>query len=406
MQPASLPNAPFASVAPLRALCLLCGFSALSAPAAAHDFTLTDTVILLKADRSYQIDMTVDLDALALGQPNDADSAALAAHIRSLDPAERGRIIADLVELFRRRVRIRFDGAEALPLVTFPDYGTPLVDGADPPTVLGLTARLAGRVPANATTLTFWASRGFPAVRLTVIEVSSGRVVRQALGSAEESTPFALSGPAGGAASATRPASGESEPTGVEHVAPPWLIVSAVYLKLGFEHILPKGLDHILFVVGLFLLGSRWRPLLWQVTAFTVAHSVTLALSMHGVVELSPRIVEPLIAASIAYVALENIVTARLHWWRPVVVFGFGLLHGLGFAGVLTELGLPRTEFVPALIAFNVGVEFGQLAVIALAFAILGWFRDSKRYRPVIVIPLSAAIAALGLYWAVERAFG
>ena len=106
----------------------------------------------------------------------------------------------------------------------------------------------------------------------------------------------------------------------MEQAAPAWLIVAAVYLKLGFEHILPKGLDHILFVVGLFLLGSHWRPLLWQVTAFTIAHGVTLALWMYSLISLSPRVVEPLIAASIAYVAIENIVTARLHWWRPIVV--------------------------------------------------------------------------------------
>jgi hypothetical protein len=382
--------------------------------AAAHDLTITDTVALFKTDETWQIDMVVDLDALALGEPNAADSEALAARLRAMPAGERGRLIADLIELFRRRVRVRFDGQEVTPLVSFPEYGTPLADEALLPTVLGMTARLSGRLPPGAREFTFWASRGFPAVRLTLVDVRAGRMVRQVLEPGEESTPFAFAHPTEEATPSTNPSSEAATDRtdeaaysrGVEHVAPAWLVVGAVYLKLGFEHILPKGLDHILFVVGLFLLGSRWRPLLWQVTAFTIAHSVTLALSIYGIVALSPRIVEPLIAASIAYVAIENIITSRLHWWRPVVVFVFGLLHGLGFAGVLTELGLPRNEFVPALVAFNVGVEAGQLAVIALAFLAVGWFRNQKWYRRAIVIPVSVAIALVGTYWAVERVVG
>ncbi len=176
------------------------------------------------------------------------------------------------------------------------------------------------------------------------------------------------------------------------------------YAAVGFVHILPQGLDHILFVVGLYLLGASWRPLLAQVTAFTVAHSITLALGLYGVVAVSPAIVEPLIALSIVYVAVENILTSKLHFWRPFVVFGFGLLHGLGFAGVLQEIDLPRTDYVVGLIGFNVGVELGQLAVILLAFAATGlWFRHKTWYRQRIVWPASAAIALVGAFWTVER---
>jgi len=183
--------------------------------------------------------------------------------------------------------------------------------------------------------------------------------------------------------------------------------VVARYTGLGFTHILPYGLDHILFVLGLFLLSVRWRPLLIQVTAFTVAHTITLALSVYGVLSLAPAIVEPLIAASIVYVAVENLATARLHAWRPVVVFGFGLLHGLGFAGVLEEIGLPRAEFLTGLLSFNVGVELGQLAVIAIAYLLVGhWFRHRPWYRARVVVPASALIAAVGGYWTMERLFG
>ncbi len=180
--------------------------------------------------------------------------------------------------------------------------------------------------------------------------------------------------------------------------------VVRTYLELGFTHILPKGTDHILFVLGIFLLSIRLKPILMQVTAFTVAHTITLALTIYGVVSLSPKIVEPLIALSIVYVAVENIVTPKLSPWRVAVVFAFGLLHGMGFAGVLAELGLPRSEFLPALLSFNVGVELGQLSVIAIAFLLIGLpFRNKPWYRRRIVIPGSIAIAAVGLFWFVQR---
>lgn len=178
------------------------------------------------------------------------------------------------------------------------------------------------------------------------------------------------------------------------------------YIPVGFDHILPKGLDHILFVLGLFFLSPKIGPLLWQVSAFTLAHTVTLALGALGLVTISPAVVEPLIAASIAFIAIENIFSTNLHRWRPVVVFAFGLLHGLGFASVLQDFGLPQAQFIPALIGFNVGVELGQLTVIALAFLAVGaWFGQKSWYRVAIAIPASVAIACVGLYWAFERTF-
>jgi len=175
---------------------------------------------------------------------------------------------------------------------------------------------------------------------------------------------------------------------------------------IGFEHILPKGLDHILFVVGLFLFSIRLKPLLLQVTAFTLAHTITLGLSIYGVISLPANIVEPLIALSIAYVGIENCLSSRLRTSRLALVFCFGLLHGMGFAGVLTEIGLPRSEFLTALVTFNIGVEFGQLAVITLCLLLVGWCRTKSWYRSVIVIPASLLIALTGLYWTFERLTG
>lgn len=177
------------------------------------------------------------------------------------------------------------------------------------------------------------------------------------------------------------------------------------YIPVGFDHILPKGLDHILFVLGLFFLSTRLRPLVWQVSAFTLAHTVTLAIGALGLVTINPVIVEPLIAASIVFVAVENVFTSGLNPWRPVVIFFFGLLHGLGFASVLEAFGLPEGQFVPALIGFNIGVELGQLTVMAIAFACVGWFARKEWYRARIAVPASCVIAAVGAYWFVERVF-
>jgi hypothetical protein len=181
------------------------------------------------------------------------------------------------------------------------------------------------------------------------------------------------------------------------------------YLIAGFEHIIPLGIDHILFVLGLFFFALAWRPLLWQVSAFTLAHTITLALATLGLVTVSPAIVEPLIAASIAYVAIENIFhkgDRTIGWTRIGVVFGFGLLHGLGFASVLGDFGLDQGQFLLSLVAFNVGVEMGQLAVIAVAFfAVSIWAGRKPWYRSLVVVPASAAIAVVGLWWAFERTF-
>lgn len=175
------------------------------------------------------------------------------------------------------------------------------------------------------------------------------------------------------------------------------------YLKLGFQHIVPGGLDHILFVLGLFFLGISWRKLLSQTTVFTVAHATTLYLSTQGIFSLPQWFVEPAIAASIAFVALENIFKPRLHVFRLVVVFCFGLIHGLGFASSLSEVPMPKREFLTALLGFNFGVDFGQLFVIGVAFLCVGWFRKKAWYFTRIAVPCCWFIAAIGFVWAIQR---
>jgi len=173
---------------------------------------------------------------------------------------------------------------------------------------------------------------------------------------------------------------------------------------LGFTHILPGGLDHVLFVCGLFLLAGGTRSLLLQISAFTVAHSVTLALAALGLVSVPSAIVEPLIALSIAYVAIENLMTSSLSRWRLAIVFGFGLLHGLGFAGALRDLGVSRPDLPVTLVGFNVGVELGQLAVVAIAATVVRFLPiPAARRRQWITLPASAVIAAMGIFWAFQR---
>ena len=179
-----------------------------------------------------------------------------------------------------------------------------------------------------------------------------------------------------------------------------------VYLGLGYKHILPLGFDHILFILSLFLLSPKLKPVLWQATAFTVAHSVTLGLAMYHVIAPPAKIVEPVIAMSILYVALENVFSPKLKTSRIGVVFLFGLVHGMGFAGALGQLGLPKNSYLISLIMFNVGVELGQLTVILTAYFVLArYFGDKPYYRKYVVIPLSVMIALVAAFWTIQRLF-
>ena len=353
--------------------------------AVAHEFTITPVTFVIAGDGKFQADVGLDADALALGLPLEADSEQVATGMRELAPEEFEAAVETARSAVRSDIGILFDSEPASYEVTFPHHGTPAALSADPPTVLGTVARLRGQLPAEARDFSFSAPARYKTVSLQILVPAQTEPQTILLDPGQASPRYALDG---------------SGLAGREQG------VFLAYLRLGFTHIVPKGLDHILFVLGLFLLGSSWRPLLYQVTAFTVAHSVTLALSMQGIVSLPERLVETLIALSITWVAVENIATSELKPWRVGVVFGFGLLHGLGFAGVLSELGMPAGRFFTALLSFNLGVELGQLAVVAAAFAVLGRFRRLSSYRRYVIVPCSTAIAAVGGWWAVTRAIG
>jgi len=351
--------------------------------AAAHEVVPTIADLTVE-DGAARVDMRVNLEAqlsgIDLDAVEDTDAAENAADydaLRALSPAEVAARAQALVATWNTGPLVMVDGAPvalSVTTVTVPD-----VADIELPRISDVI--LTGVVPdgASAVTVSWPAGAGDLVLRQQGVEAPYTGLIS----GGGNSGPIALAG--GDAASGWQTFVG--------------------YIPVGFDHILPKGLDHILFVLGLFFLSTRLGPLLWQISAFTLAHTVTLALGALGLVNVPGSIVEPLIAASIVYVAVENIFAQKLNPWRPVIVFGFGLLHGLGFASVLGEFGLPDGQFIPALIGFNIGVELGQLTVIALAFIAVGWLAGRPWYRRMISIPASCAIAAVGAFWVVERVF-
>ncbi len=320
-------------------------------------------------------------------------------------------VFAKAAEYFPPRVELWIDGkAVPFPELEFVRLEVDERDAVDPEQAAAasdrkhifVVGRWSGPVPEGATTFQVNVT-GDSAVVVgnKVAGRAVGRPIPQFPGT--QSLPFPV----------PRPAAGDADPAAA--VAAAEAVVKALepgfgyYVYQGFLHILPLGLDHILFVLALFLLATRIKPLVIQVSMFTLAHSITLALAMLDIVRLPDKPVEVLIAASIAFVAIENLFRDTLSRWRPAVIFALGLVHGLGFAGAFKDLlgGVPKGDwgaFVSMLIGFNLGVELGQLAVIALAFVAFGWAWRKPWYRRVIVVPVSLVIAGLGLYWAVTRA--
>jgi hypothetical protein len=368
----------------LRSLVLL--WFCVASVAIAHEIRPA-VVTVTFAPPAYEIDISANLEAMLAGvSPQHADTsespnAKRYDSLRLLQPDALEARLRNFAPELVRGLAVEFDGTRAAP--EFAGAGIPEVGDIKLARISVL--RLRGTMPAGTKEFRWSMSRELGDNVLRIREAGRDETVSIWLRNGEWSDPFVFG-------KGVRPRSAAQ--------------VTAQYLGLGFTHILPKGVDHILFVLGLYLLSTRWKPLLVQVTAFTVAHSITLGLSIYGIFSLPASIVEPLIALSIAYVAIENVLTSELHAWRPFVVFGFGLLHGMGFAGVLQEIGMPRSEFLTALVAFNVGVELGQLAVITLAFVLTGlWLRTKPWYRRGFVVPASMLIAAIGLYWTGERVF-
>lgn len=343
----------------LGAVCALCGLAA--TPCQAHDPALSGIRVLY---RSHDVVVSVMTHLSRLRRAEGRDDDAMTA--TEIDAA------------IRRRLRIRFDGKSFVP-----SQANVLADNnAD-----ALSWQSVTSAPLkNCEVL----SRLYPEdsqSRMVVSIVRDGQTVQETLLDADH--PDFLK---------TQP-------------APSQEAVALRFLQQGILHIL-SGPDHILFVLGLLLLGGSLKSLLRTITAFTLAHSLTLSLAATGVFNPSPRLVEPLIALSIVAIAVENLRTrdtralssGKKRDLRPLYAFGFGLIHGFGFAGALAEVGLPRASLGVALASFNIGVELGQAIIILPAFPLLSWFLQR---RPVsfqrVMIAGSVIIGLVGAFWFVTR---
>jgi hydrogenase/urease accessory protein HupE len=350
--------------------------------------------ISVKTDGTYQVEVRASIEALLTGinsrykNTKDSPNAQAYDDLRVLSPEKLRQAFVPFENDFLSEIKLLINGQVVQPkveAVTIPEPGYVKV----PRTSIII---LAGDIDTSAETLSWYypARFGDNAVRVRQVDEVNEKwhwSAWQWLKNDEISQPFSLT-------------EVFTQQTVVE--------IIQVYLVSGFEHILPKGLDHILFILGIFLLSIRMKPLLWQVTMFTIAHTITLGFSMNGYINLPANIVEPLIALSIAFIGIENIVSPRLHRSRLFIVFIFGLLHGMGFASVLSDFGMPENDFATALISFNVGVEIAQLAIILMAYLLLGFglrrqLADEQQYRKIVVIPGSLLIAIIGLYWTYDR---
>jgi hypothetical protein len=365
-------------------------------PARAHEVTPTIADLAI-SDGAATMMLQINLEAFLAGvdlnafdDTNDAPQSQDYDSLRALSAQELSARAPELLEAWNALPVLAVDGTP----LTLESRTIVVAEGIDIELPRTTKWALGASVPEGSTVTVSWpAGGGDLVVRQQGVEAPFTGLV---LGG-NSSPEIALAG-------------GDSQTGWQSFVA---------YIPVGFDHILPKGLDHILFVLGLFFLSTRLGPLIWQVSAFTLAHTVTLALGALGLVNIPGSIVEPLIAASIVYVAVENIFARGLTRSRPFIIFGFGLLHGLGFASVLGDFGLPEDQFIPALIGFNVGVEVGQLTVIAMAFVLL-WLailaaRQAKltgteelvTEYPVMFRAISMTgsllIALIGIYWVIER---
>jgi HupE / UreJ protein len=370
--------------------------------AGAHTMMMTQVLVSFGQPGTVDVKFDVDLTML-LGSPERYYAVATESpegqqeDVRRLVPR-----VVDNLQLFvgRQRLQLEFRGFSASKAQKA-DY---LDASMSKLSTLSFVAALpTGDTGPLKLVVPYGAEVDYPIAYTVQIPAAHLSVTRWVEEGVHESDPFAWAGkaPVGPAAAPAVPQSANVPAFNPD--ALPWPKQLALYLRLGFHHIVPEGADHILFVLGLFFLGITWRKLLSQTTVFTVAHATTLFLSTYGIFSLPSRYVEPSIALSIAFIAIENVVKPKLGPGRLAIVFGFCLIHGLGFASSLSDIPFPKADFIVALLGFNFGVDLGQLFVIALAFLVVGWFRNKPWFRGRIAIPCSLAIAAVGLFWAVQR---
>lgn len=352
------------------------------APIGAHESGATRVTASFGRDGNYAVELTADAGTLlsrlelARKQPRTTPTSA----------AELQRGFDGLCDEVPRHLSLAFDGVANAPRATCVVDAESGAAAADDLSVLGVTVTLRGAMPPGAGT--FQWQYDLASTRYSLTMKTSAL---------KDSEPLWLEG-------------GEaSRPVLVVRLAPPPSTAARARndFAFGFSHILPGGLGHVLFLVGMVLLSRRLRPMLWQLSAFTLAQAIAFGLTLYGVIAPPASILEPFIAVSILYVAVENLVATGLTSWRVALVTGFGLLHGVGFADALREMAPPDAPLLARLVAFNAGVAVAQLAVVLLMFILVrAWARRSAAYRRSILVPGSAAIALAGLLLTLRRFAG
>ena len=379
---------------------LLC--TAWASVAAAHSMSVTRILVTFTSSESIEIKVDVDLTQI-LGSSERYYEFAVEPSATQRDDIN--AILPKLQDSLRlytgeRQLALKFKEFSA----AHTDKPAFLEGAASNPSTFFFTAPLVGDSGAFKLAVPYGAPIDYPIALTFQIPTSRLSITRWMRAGVHESDAFDWAAKVG-RSPATQSVVPDVTPVkaSFDPDALPWWRQATLFLELGFRHIVPEGTDHILFVLGLFFLGITWRKLLAQTTAFTIAHATTLFLSTYGIFGLPSRYVEPAIAISIAWIAIENILKPRLGPERLAVVFCFGLVHGLGFAGSLSDILFPKRDFLIALLGFNFGVDFGQLFIIALAFLAVGWFRNKPWFRKTIAIPCSLVIAAIGIFWFVQR---
>ncbi len=363
-----------------------------SNPSVAHTDDINQATLSLTNGDHYQLTVTVDLIHLLKQYLNiSGDDEKVMIWLNQQSLSEQKSLLEQLKQLISQQSKIYFDN-KATNIAVFKglelQYLKRILSQQLSATEYKTQLQATGSIPENVSAVNIRLSPLLGNVILKVVRPEQEVMSAAALSNSYQTKTV------------NQQLAGNSQPSTTA------LALAGDYIYQGFVHILPKGLDHILFVLALFLFAKRRSTLIWQISAFTLAHTITLALGIYGIISLPGDIVEPLIALSIVYVGLENIYRAKNNktsHTRMPIIFAFGLLHGLGFASVLADVGLPPSQYALSLISFNIGVELGQLSVIALAFISLLPFRAKGWYQTKLVLALNIAIAIVASYWVIER---
>lgn len=349
---------------------------------AAHNMPVSVARVVFFADGAFEIELQFDVDS-STGTllPEDLELFDLIiAYAKSRLHGDGEKEMRQLAQLICDGVQLDFSGVLVRPELVRLDFGVP-------DDIKRLQRALfRGRIPAAHTRCRWVAHAMLPYVNL---QMSRQGDTGLAEGMLIEVVPLNTA---------------SAEWTGVPSRS---LDVVGVYWWQGIVHIIPQGFDHILFIVGLFFACSNRSSLLWQVSAFTLAHSITLGMCASGMsLPLWMQgLVEPIIALSIIAVAVENCFFCEMRSWRPYVVFLFGLIHGMGFAGVLGDVGLPDDFFWVALLSFNMGIEMTQLFILGCMALLLYAFMKKQWYHCALVIPIGIAVALAGSFMLYARIF-